>query len=225
MGRALGLALLVASAALGGCAQTGFRPAAPSARAVFLELPALSQEEAGRCGLVSLEILCTFHGVAVPEEDHLRLAQAVREQGGVSGAELQAVLRELGMGAALFQGSLGDAPTGLRRHVDAGRPVLAMISLDGEAHHYCLVNGYEPEGDVPYVLDPRRGQVAVGTERFDSLWARSRRFTLVAAPGLVAAASDPELEALHAGDITLSDRDLKIIGLTALAILILVLVL
>lgn len=218
-----------------GCQQhtAGFRSASASPDAVLLELPRLSQKEADRCGVVSVAILCGYHNATLPEDQFLRLGDLAARHGGLSGAEVRDALRAAGLGTALFAGTRAD----LRAHIDAGRPVLAMISLDGKRHHYCLVNGYEPGGDVLYIVEPRRGPVAVSADRFDALWERSRRFALVAAPDIAApdvvarAAPTSELavaqplEELRAGDINLSDRELTIIGITALAVLILVLIL
>ena len=215
------LPLFFGCALLSGCLSTGLSEAEPSADAVFLELPRVDQEEANRCGVVSLAILCAYHGVDLPLEEQFRLGRRAQSAEGLSGAELLTALESTSLKSALFSGTTAD----LHRHLDAGRPALVMISLDGEQHHYCLVNGYEPESDLLYLVDPRRGQVAAKTARFEEMWERSRHFTLVAAPDLVATAgSSPELEELRAGDISLSDRELAIIGLTVLGVLILILI-
>jgi len=219
--RFFGGSALLTCALLAGCQHTGFQRAAPSPRATLLELPASSQQEADGCGVVTAAVLCAYHGVALPEEEQVRLGDYAQRNGGLSGAELCAVLNDAGLKTELFEGTRAD----LFEHIEAGRPVLTMISLDGEEYHYCLVNGFEPEREVLYVLDPRRGQVSLSAARFEEMWDRSHRFTLVAASDVVAhAAPAPELDELRAGDLTLSDRELKIIGFTALGILLLILI-
>ena len=225
-------ALVPLACGLTACRQTGFRRVSPSAQSVLIELPELGQEEANRCGLVALAVLCAHYGVTLSEQEQLRLAEQADRNHGLSGAELRRALEGLGMRVSIFSGTLDDAPTGLRTHVDEGRPLLAMISLDGETNHYCLVNGYDPARDEIYLLEPRQGQVGLSSARFASVWDEARRFALVAVPDPLAQAggavlpehSEAALEEMRAGDINLSDRELMIIGITAGAILLLVLI-
>jgi ABC-type bacteriocin/lantibiotic exporter with double-glycine peptidase domain len=149
---------------------------------VLLVVPAVPQEELHECGLASLATLCGFHGVAIPAAEQQRLAALAREREGLSGAELRAVLIDLGMEAFLFQGSLDWAATGLYHQIDRGRPPLVMISRDGETMHTCLITGYDPSTESVYLYDPVRGHLRVETDDFDELWSNARRFTLLALP-------------------------------------------
>ncbi|HEX6886347.1 MAG TPA: cysteine peptidase family C39 domain-containing protein [Planctomycetota bacterium] len=149
---------------------------------VLLVVPAVPQEELHECGLASLATLCGFHGVTIPAAEQQRLAAIAREWEGLSGAELRAVLIELGMEAFLFQGSLDWASTGLYHQIDHGRLPLVMISRDGETLHTCLVTGYDRSTESVYLYDPVRGHLRLGTDDFDDLWTNARRFTLLALP-------------------------------------------
>lgn len=154
--------------------------AALSDSAVVLDLPLVRQDELYACGLASITALCRYWGTAIPDEERAQLAITAASEHGLSGGELRSVLLRLGFDAFLFQGSLDRASTGLYGHIDAGRPPLVMLSPDGDAHHYCLVLGYdEPRANV-ILLDPMKGQVLIPVVAFERNWKRCERFTLLA---------------------------------------------
>ena len=181
-------ALAAALAALvltGACAAPGEpRPASDflSRDAVVLELPVLVQDEMYSCGLVALSALCRYDAVPVPEAESRRLAELARERHGLSGGEVRDALQRLGFEVFLYEGALDRGPAGAYSQIDAGRPLIVMLSPDGEHHHYALLLGYdEPRGTV-CLLDPARGQVLLPVAAFERDWARARHFTLLAVP-------------------------------------------
>jgi len=171
----------LALAILGGCASPTTR-AALSSEAKVLDLPFLEQDEMYACGLVSVQVLCSYWNVDIAVEERMRLAAIAEEKEGLSGAELRESLEGLGFETYLFHGELDHSPTGLLRHVDERRPPLVMLSPEPERHHYVLVIGYDaPERNI-CLLDPIRGRVIVPYETFEKSWAECQRFTLLAVP-------------------------------------------
>lgn len=261
------------------CRAQGPRSDWISPQAVVLDLPLVEQDELHECGLAAVTVLARYWGRPLPAEESAQLSRLAGEREGLSGSELRAALERNGWEVWIFRGALEAGPTGLYHHIDAGRPLLVMISPDGRTNHYCLVLGYDPLAPSVLLLDPRRGRVATDLAAFERAWDHAQRFTLLAVPrgtgvtGAVAlippgvplplervaielradteiealragapgpagalgvveraaleldqAAAAVELEALRAGDLTLTERELTIIGITAAAILLLVLI-
>lgn len=178
---ALPLALPLVLAALGGCSAPSTR-AALSSEAKVLDLPFLEQDEMYACGLVSVQVLCSYWNVPIDPVERARLARIAQAEEGLSGGELRESLEQLGFETYLFHGELSHSATGLFRHVDERRPPLVMLSPEPESRHYVLVIGYdEPERNV-CLLDPVRGRVIVPYETFETSWAGCERFTLLAVP-------------------------------------------
>jgi ABC-type bacteriocin/lantibiotic exporter with double-glycine peptidase domain len=177
LGRSLAVGLLLLAGAA--CRSSGYAPQL-SESAVTLDLPLVRQDDLYACGLASISALCQYWGVPIPAEESAALAALAAEKEGLSGGELCAALERFGMETFLFQGEIDRSPTGLLHHVEAGRPLLVMLSPDGEANHYCLVLGFdEPRANL-ILLDPRKGEILVPFERFRRDWERCRRFTLLA---------------------------------------------
>lgn len=178
--RALLLALLLLG--MVGCRAQSLRPVQLSESAVLIDMPLVLQDDLYGCGLASVATLCQYWGVEIPDLDRATLAETANRSEGLSGGELLEVLRRLGLEVYLFQGARDRSLTGLYGHVDAGRPLLVMLSPDGEDRHYCLVLGYdEPRGNI-ILLDPLQGQVLTPVVAFDRNWGRCQRFTLLACP-------------------------------------------
>ncbi len=166
----------------GGCATSPTTRAALSSEAKVLDLPFLEQDEMYACGLVSIQVLCSYWSVPIDPVERARLARIAQEEEGLSGGELRESLEQLGFETYLFHGELSHAATGLFRHVDERRPPLVMLTPEPESRHYVLVIGYdEPERNV-CLLDPVRGRVIVPYETFEKSWAGCERFTLLAVP-------------------------------------------
>jgi ABC-type bacteriocin/lantibiotic exporter with double-glycine peptidase domain len=177
---------LVAGLALSaGCQSQRIQPTQLSDSAVTLDLPLVHQDALYECGLASMSALCQYWGVEIPDTERASLAREAEEKKGLSGGELRTALNDLGLEVFLFHGTLDRSPTGLYRHVDAGRPPLVMLALgngDDSNHHYCLVLGYDESRGNLILLDPIKGQVLTPTAVFDRNWERCERFTLLACP-------------------------------------------
>lgn len=181
--RALLLTLLLLG--VQGCRAQSLRPAQLSESAVLIDLPLVRQDDLYGCGLASVATLCQYWGVAIPDQDRAALAETANRSEGLSGGELLESLQRLGLEVYLFRGTRDRSPTGLYGHVDAGRPLLVMLSPDGEHRHYCLVLGYdEPRGNL-ILLDPLQGEVLTPVAAFDRNWERCQRFALLACPPLL----------------------------------------
>ncbi len=176
------LALTLSCAVFVACRQLPLHPIDPSPRAVLLTVPTVVQDELHDCGFASIAALCQYHGVEIPASERARLVALARERAGLSGAELRETLEGLGMEVFVFEGRLDHSVAGAFRHVDRERPLLVMISVDANRHHYCLLTGYDPERDNVFLLDPRRGNLVLPEASFRNLWAKSGRFTLLATP-------------------------------------------
>jgi ABC-type bacteriocin/lantibiotic exporter with double-glycine peptidase domain len=179
-GIASALFILLAMAAC--AAPTPRRAQVLSKEAVVLDMPFVQQDEMYACGLVSLSALCSYWNKEIPASEREELARTAQDHEGLSGGEMCDALARLGFETFLFEGALDRSPTGLLAHVDAGRPVLVMISPEPGKHHYVLFLGYdEPQRDA-CLLDPVRGRVIVPYETFDRTWQACDRFALLALP-------------------------------------------
>ena len=178
--RAIALVTALALAAAG-CV-TPLTPAALSPNAVVLPVPVVQQDELYECGLVSLSSLCQYYRVTIPPQVREALVRTAAEKEGLSGAELQAALEELGLEVLIFEGTLDHSPTGLYQHVDEGRPLLVITQERMGSPHYCLFAGYDLDRSTVYLLDPRRGPVVWPVATFRDQWQRSQQFTLLAVP-------------------------------------------
>lgn len=165
-----------------GCAGPGLQPVEPSPEAVLLTVPAVPQDELYECGLASISALCLYHGVQIPPGERARLVEIAGAEHGLSGAELRAALEASGLEVFVFHGALDHSTGGLFRHVDRGRPLLVMLSVDDERFHYCLFTGYDPTNRNVFLLDPRRGSMVLPEDAFAMLWDRAERFTLLCTP-------------------------------------------
>lgn len=175
--------LVLVSILAGGCATSApVARAALSSEAKVLDLPFLEQDEMYACGLVSVQVLCSYWNVPIDPAERARLSRIADEEEGITGGELRASLEGLGFETYLFHGTLDHDATGLFRHVDESRPPLVMLTPESDRRHYVLVIGYdEPERNI-CLLDPVRGRVIVPYETFEKSWAGCERFTLLAVP-------------------------------------------
>jgi ABC-type bacteriocin/lantibiotic exporter with double-glycine peptidase domain len=190
-------ALLVCVAvplALAGCRSTKVGSPLLSDQAVMLDLPLVRQDELYNCGLAAISALCQYWDVDLPADQRATLARLASDEKGLSGNELRAALESRGFDTFLFRGALDRSDTGVYKQIDAGRPLVVMVSPDGKAHHYCLVLGYDEPRENVVLLDPARGQVLRTTRQFDKDWAVCERFTLLACPKDTATAAAEKKE-------------------------------
>ena len=148
----------------------------------MLDLPLVRQDELYNCGLAAISALCQYWDVELPAEQRASLARLASDEKGLSGNELRAALESRGLETFLFRGALDRSDVGVYKQIDAGRPLVVMVSPDGKAHHYCLVLGYDEPRQNVVLLDPARGQVLRTTRQFDKDWGACERFTLLACP-------------------------------------------
>jgi len=174
--------LLAPLLALGACRSAN--PEAPmlSESAVTLDLPLVRQDELHECGLSAIAALCQYWSREIPAELRADLAKRAKEEEGLSGGELRSALEAVGLETFLFRGTLDRSDTGLYKHVDAGRPLLVMFSIDEEHNHYGLVLGYDEPRKTLVLLDPARGEVLRRIEVFEKSWKDCNQFTLLAVP-------------------------------------------
>jgi len=132
-------------------------------------------EDLGRAGDITADAI-------VPADQRASLARLASDEKGLSGNELRAALESRGLETFLFRGALDRSDIGVYKQIDAGRPLVVMVSPDGKAHHYCLVLGYDEPRQNVVLLDPARGQVLRTTRQFDKDWEACERFTLLACP-------------------------------------------
>jgi len=171
--------------ALASCRSAVVEPPLLSDSAVMLDLPLVRQDEMYNCGLAAISALCQYWDVSIPGDQRTELARLAKEERGLSGGELRDALVKDGMEVFLFRGTLDRSETGLFRHLDAGRPLLVMLSPDGrgeKGHHYCLVLGYDEPRKNLVLLDPARGEVLRPCSVFEHMWESCRNFTLLATP-------------------------------------------
>lgn len=175
--------VLMFAALLASCSATAPALYPVSDRAVLLEVPIIHQDQLYDCGMAAISALCAYYAVVRSPEQSAELAAHAAASQGLSGGEVRGFLEAQGFEVLLFRGTLDHAETGALRHLDAGRPLLVMISFDeGILFHYCLLVGYDPGMDSVHLLDPRRGLVMLPMQRFDQVWQPAERFCLIALP-------------------------------------------
>ena len=176
------VAWLAAVALALGCRTVQLQPTQVSSDAVLLTVPVVPQDDLYECGLASISALSCYHGVDIPVGERERLVDLATEERGLSGGELRQALEAAGTEVFVFPGTLDHEVSGLFHHIDNGRPLLVMISVQDEVFHYCLFTGYDPEYDNVFLLDPRRGSLVLPTSSFAALWSKSDNFTLLCVP-------------------------------------------
>ncbi len=175
--------IVMIAAVLASCSNAATTHYPLSESAVLLEVPVIRQDQLFDCGMAAVSALCAYHGVEPEAAASADLAALAEASQGLSGGEVRAFLEAQGFETLLFRGTLDHSETGALRHLDAGRPLLVMISFDaGELFHYCLLVGYDPGMDTVHLLDPRRGLVLLPTARFEQVWRPAERFSLIALP-------------------------------------------
>ncbi|MGE4157811.1 MAG: cysteine peptidase family C39 domain-containing protein [Planctomycetota bacterium] len=145
-------------------------------------VPAIRQESANLCGLAAVDSLASFHAVTL-DAVALHALRSLATEEGLSGAELKACLEGAGFTCHVFKGTLDETPTGLIRHLKAGRPLLVMLGPEGK-RHCALVAGHDPERHLVALADPATGHVATPEAIFLERWSQASHFTLLALPRL-----------------------------------------
>lgn len=177
------LTLIALSALVSGCVMwTPSSPDSVSSSAVVLAVPVYEQEGRYECGNAALAMLLAYYAHTPDAERATALKAKAEESQGLSGAEMTAFLEAEGFEAVIFPGDLSNEVAGVYYHLDRHRPLIVCVSNDDEARHFVLVTGYDPETELLFLQDPRRGGVSIAAWQFDVLWKRCDRFTLLAVP-------------------------------------------
>ena len=166
--RALGVAaMLVMSIAV--------RARAQEARATILDVPYVSQTE-DLCGGAAAAMVMRFWGARAIGPD--QFAPLVDPQAhGISSRVLTSFLSARGWQAYALSGS-DDL---VRHHVQAGRPVIALIRVSPSRLHYVVIVSWTNEGVVLH--DPAQAPFrSVSRATFDREWRATDRLMLLVLP-------------------------------------------
>jgi hypothetical protein len=143
---------------------------------VSLDVPFVPQGE-DLCGGAAAAMVLRYWGVrGVYAEAFSPLVD--RSAGGIRTVALVSDLRERGWAAVDSSGDMAS----LRRELERGRPVIALLEVRPSRYHYVVVIGATAEQIV--VHDPARGPSRVmSPQSFDAAWAKSARWMLLLLPG------------------------------------------
>ena len=152
-----------------------------TAAGVTLDVPFVPQGE-DLCGGAAAAMVLRYWGEhGVHAEAFAPLVD--RSAGGIRTAALASDLRGRGWVVVDGPGTIES----LRRELDRGRPVIALIEVRPSRYHYVVVIGATDEAVVLH--DPARGPSrTMRTPSFESAWAKSDHWMLVLLPR---AGSDP----------------------------------
>lgn len=146
----------------------------------LIPVPLVHQTAQNLCGLAAVDMLTAYYGRPLPAPARAALlAQASTR--GIRAADLKQALESAGYFVSVFHGDLGDGYTGLRHHIDAGRPLIAMLPMT-DGSHYVVVAGYDDKNRRLYLNDPEGGQFAMRYALFQKLWDERQDFSLLAIP-------------------------------------------
>jgi hypothetical protein len=177
---------LCAAALAIGCAPTYVGSARPFAKATFARepgwvavggVPELRQQEELDCGPTAVAMVLDFWGRPATIGD-VRADSGAQPDDGVQAGTLRDVVRERGLFAFLFEGTVDD----LERELGAGRPVvvgLAKRYSNGVYAHYEVVAGLHRARGLVVTVDPGRGWTVNTLDGFLREWEPTHNLTLV----------------------------------------------
>lgn len=145
-----------------------------------LDVPLQTQRTETECGIAAAQMVSAYYQRPFPEAQLASLHERARGV-GVTGQDLKDAFEGAGYFAAIFAGTLDDPVSGLKRHLDAGRPLIVLVGGEGQ-RHYWVVAGYDDDAGIVFINDPAGVRLGVKYARFDEAWARAGRMTVVAAP-------------------------------------------
>jgi len=145
----------------------------------LLDVPFLAQTE-DLCGGAAAAMVLRYWGAdRVQPDDFAPLVD--RTRAGIAADVLTSDVRRRGWQALPFQAAAGDGLGWIREHVNAGRPVVALIAVGPARFHYVVVVAATAEAVV--VHDPARAPFRVlPRQEFDEAWAASNRWALLILP-------------------------------------------
>ncbi|MDQ3348325.1 MAG: cysteine peptidase family C39 domain-containing protein, partial [Acidobacteriota bacterium] len=176
--------------------------AVPSARAQtpgadlrLLDVPYLPQSEA-LCGGAAIAMVMRFFGATnVYAETFSDLVD--REAAGIRGKDLLTALQTRGWQAQSFR---GDASL-VQAHLQARRPVVALIEDRPGRYHYVVIVGWSAGRII--VHDPAKAPFRILDEaQFSKAWSESGFWTLVTTPPAEPSSSEPVVRSLARPDST-----------------------
>lgn len=173
-----GVVLLAASPAVAAAQHSA--PAAPATAAGrLLDVPFLPQTD-DLCGGAAVAMVLRYWGAATRPDDFAALVDPARA--GIPADVLAADVRRRGWTSLPFRGATREAGLDdVRGHVNAGRPVVALIAVGPARYHYVVVVAVT--GDALVVHDPAQAPFGVWTAAsFDQAWSASGRWALLVLP-------------------------------------------
>lgn len=176
--------VLVATPAAAAAQDSALRaPATVAGR--LLDVPFLPQTE-DLCGGAAVAMVLRYWGDGARPDDFAALVD--RSRAGIPADVLAADVRRRGWTSLPFQGVSRSAGLDeVRGHVDAGRPVVALIAVGPARYHYVVVVAVS--ADALVVHDPAQAPFRVlPAAAFDEAWAATGRWALLVLPGSTALA-------------------------------------
>ncbi|MEZ5293860.1 MAG: C39 family peptidase [Vicinamibacterales bacterium] len=145
----------------------------------LLDVPYLPQTE-DLCGGAAAAMVLRYWGeTRVLPTDFEPLLDRARD--GIPAAALAADVGRRGWESLPFQSAPGEGLERLRAHVDAGRPIIALVQVGPSRYHYVVVVAVT--GGAVVVHDPARAPFRVlSREEFDDAWAGAGRWALLVLP-------------------------------------------
>lgn len=163
--------LSIVSLSLGGCGPT-------AAHRQVLDVPFYAQQQDRDCGITSLRILLTYHGV----ESARTALETVEASQGLMPLEVEGFLRDHGVTYRVLPGT----PAALIEAVRSGQPVLLLLNLSRGPYrrfHYVVVVGVETDDNGParafFIHDGRTPARRVSASWLTDRWTRAHGWAIV----------------------------------------------
>jgi hypothetical protein len=171
------------------------RAQTPGAELRLLDVPYLPQSEA-LCGGAAIAMVMRFFGATnVYAETFSDLVD--REAAGIRGKDLLTALQTRGWQAQSFR---GDASL-VQAHLQARRPVVALIEDRPGRYHYVVIVGWSAGRIILH--DPAKAPFRILDEaQFSKAWSESGFWTLVTTPPAEPSSSEPVVRSLARPDST-----------------------
>ncbi len=154
----------------------------------LLDVPFLPQSE-DLCGGAAVSMVLRYWGAReVYPDDFAALVD--RARAGIPADVLTSEVRRRGWQALPFQAEASDGGEWIRGHVDAGRPVVALIAVGPARYHYVVV--VAATADAVVVHDPARSPFRVlPRHEFEAAWAATERWALLILPATTTGGAEP----------------------------------
>ena len=153
---------------------------------VWLDVPFVKQEK-NACGAASLAMVMQFwqrqRGLSANADSdpgQIQLSLYASEARGIYASVLERYLQQHGYQTFAFAGRTPD----LQQHVEKGRPLIVALKPGiGQALHYVVVAGFDPEHNLVLLNDPaQRKLLKQELASFEKEWKGAGHWTLLAVP-------------------------------------------